>query len=148
MEVVGGIAEGGGEIDGCVGDGQQDIKIFFQLRDFVQGHFTGQGDDGFVFLFCAGGNAMRSFSLQGLFVDAPFAGDDPVAAIEGCFKTGDLQKIINAADQPCFEDAVEAAGGATRSSCARKGGQRSAGLGMDDPCKLPEACVQVLHGLF
>ena len=99
MEVVGGIAEGGGEIDGCVGDGQQDIKIFFQLRDFVQGHFTGQGDDGFVFLFCAGGNAMRSFSLQGLFVDTTFASDDPVTTIEGLVKTGNLQKIIYTTDE-------------------------------------------------
>ena len=121
LQVGRGVAEGGGEIDGRMGDGQQDIKILFQFRDFVQGYFTGQSNNRTAFLFCSGGDAIRGFSLQGLFVDTAFTGDNAVAAIKGRFKTGDLQKIFNAADQAGSQDAVEAACGATCSACTREG---------------------------
>ena len=94
----------------------------------IRREMSGQGNDRDAFFFRMRGDTEWGLALESLFVDATFAGDDVAAAIKSFIEAGNLQKIIDAADEAGLKEAVQAAGRATGSAAARDCGNVITGL--------------------
>ena len=66
---------------------------------FFCGQLACEADDGDGLLFCTAGDAVWAFTLEGLFVDAPFACNHQLSAIKRFVESRYIQKIIDAMDQ-------------------------------------------------
>ena len=135
-EVGGGIGESLGQGQQFLVDRQQQIEILVQLRNLREWQFSGQADDGQAFLFCMAGYSKGTLTLQGLFIDTPFTGDDPIAVVKRFIEFCGLQKMIDPIDQAGAEECVEPCGCATGGAAFWQGGNVFFQLLVDDGCEV------------